>query len=118
MTLKMIVLATLGALAATEASAQPVGTQFRAPDLSGVYRCVHSCSGAGLGRIVAHGWELFLTNEIGQAFKAWIDWPGHIWIPALNEGAVYSPDGYTIQFSRGSVWVLVDPEPIPGSGRY
>ena len=29
MTLKMIVLATLGALAATETSAQAVGTQFR-----------------------------------------------------------------------------------------
>ena len=118
MTLKMIVLATLGAIATTDASAQAVGTQSWVPNLSGLYRCVRNCSGARLGHIVAYGWELYLTNEIGQATKAWIDWPGHIWIPALNEGAVYSPDGYTIQFSRGAVWVLVDPEPIPGSARY
>ena len=54
MTLKMIVLATLGALAATELRPKQWVLSFAPPDLSGVYRCVHSCSGAGLGRIVAH----------------------------------------------------------------
>jgi hypothetical protein len=41
-----------------------------------------------------------------------------IWVPALNEGAVYSRDGFTIQFSHGSVWVLVEPQPLPGSAGY
>src|SRR5262249_11524597 len=35
---------------------------------------------------------------------AWIDWPGHIWADRWNQGAVYSPDGATIQFDRGTVW--------------
>jgi hypothetical protein len=118
MTWKMIVLAALTALAAGDASAQAVGSQFRAPNLSGVYQCVRSCSGTRLARIVARGWQLSLINEIGQAANAWIDWPGHIWIPALSEGAVYSPDGFTIQFDRGTVWVLIDPEPIPGFEHY
>ena len=40
-------------------------------------------------------------------------------MPALNEGAVYSPDGslrFQV-FNRGSVWVLTDPQPLPGSLR-
>lgn len=116
--LKIITLAALGALAATGASAQAVGTQFWPPDLSGLYRCVHGCRGDRLGRITARGWELVLMRETGEVFRAWIDRPGHIWVPALNEGAVYSPDGFTVQFDHGSVWVLVDPEPIPGSAGY
>jgi hypothetical protein len=115
---RSIVLAMLSALAATNASAQAVGTQSWVPNLSGMYRCVHSCTGGQLGRIVARGWQLTLTNESGETTRAWIDWPGHIWVPALNEGAVYSADGFTIQFERGSVWVLVDPQPIPGSAGY
>jgi hypothetical protein len=71
-----------------------------------------------MGRIVAWGRQLTLIGEGGEAAKAWIDWPGHIWVPALNEGAVYSADGFTIQFERGSVWVLVEPQPIPGSAGY
>jgi hypothetical protein len=59
----------------------------------------------------AHGWQLTVTNELGQTLKAWIDWPGRIWVPALNEGAFYSPDGFTIQFNGGTVWVLVEPGP-------
>jgi hypothetical protein len=38
--------------------------------------------------------------------------PGHIWAQYWNEGAVYSPDGMTIQFDRGSVWQRIIPEPI------
>jgi hypothetical protein len=115
---KIVVLAMLTALAGTDISAQAAGTQSSAPNLSGLYRCVHSCAGPGLRRIVARGWQLILTAENGETDRAWIDWPGHIWVPALNEGAVYSADGFTIQFERGSVWVLVDPEPIPGSAGY
>jgi hypothetical protein len=79
---------------------------------------VHRCAGERSWRIVARGGWLTITNEIGQTSTAWIDWPGHIWVPALNEGAVYSRDGFTIQFSRSSVWALVEPQPLPGSAGY
>ena len=118
MTMKTIALATAIALAAADASAQAVGTQSWVPNLSGLYRCVHNCAGSGLARITAYGWNLTLTNELGQTSRAWIDWPGHIWVPTLNKGAVYSPDGFTIQFNRGPVWVLVEPQPFPGSTAY
>jgi hypothetical protein len=117
---KMIALATLTALMATDASAQAIAShdRFSAPNLSGIYRCVRNCAAGGLGRITAYGWNLSLTNEVGQTTRAWIDVPGHIWIPALKEGAVYSPDGFTIQFNSGTVWVLLEPQPIPGTAGY
>src|SRR5260370_17995364 len=118
MTTKTIALAAAIALAAVDASAQAAGTQSWAPNLSGLYRCVHNCAGSGLARVTAYGWNLTLTNELGQTSRAWIDWPGHIWVPALNAGAVYSPDGFTIQFNRGTVWVLIEPHPFPGSTGY
>lgn len=118
MTLKTIALVALGALVATEASAQAIGSQSLPPNLSGLYRCVRNCGGLKLGRITAYGWNLILTNEFGRTSQAWIDSPGHIWVPALNEGAVYSPDGFTIQFASGTVWVLIEPQPIPGSARW
>jgi len=114
MTVRMIALVALAALAATDALAQSVGSQFRVPNLSGVYRCVHNCAGAGLAHVTQSGWQLDLTNEVGQPSRAWIERPGYIWAQSWNEGAVYSPDGFTIQFNRGTVWVLVDPTPAPG----
>jgi hypothetical protein len=42
---------------------------------------------------------------------AWIDRAGHINSQAWN--AVYSPDGFTIQFNSGTVWVLL--QPLPGA---
>jgi hypothetical protein len=116
MTGKLIALVALGALAATDASAQSVGTQPWIPNLSGVYRCVHNCAGVRVTHVIQRGRELSLTNGAGQASSAWIDWPGHI-STSWNEGAVYSADGFTIQFNNGSVWVLLDPTPIPGSNR-
>ena len=110
-TAKMIALVALSALAATGASAQAV----LGPHLSGSYQCVQNCAGAGLAHITQSGWELNLTNEIGQSSKARIDSPGHIWVESWNEGAVYPPGGMTIQFNRGSVWVLVVPM-SPGRG--
>jgi hypothetical protein len=118
MKVQIIALALLVSLPATHAAGQSVGTQFIAPNLSGLYRCVHRCVGPPIGRIVALGRQLVLAGPNGQSIRAWIDWPGHIWVPALNEGAVYSADGFTIQFERGSVWVLIDPQPIPGSAGY
>jgi hypothetical protein len=116
MKLKGVVLTMLSTLAVTGVSAQAAGAQ--SPNLSGIYQCVHRCAGERFWRIVARGGWLTITNEIGQTSAAWIDWPGHIWVPALNEGAVYSRDGFTIQFSHGSVWALVEPQPLPGSAGY
>ena len=37
-----------------------------------------------------------------SASRAWIDYPGHIWVNRTNEGAIYSPDDLTpLQFDRG-----------------
>jgi len=113
-TAKLMALIALSALAATDASAQSVGTQSWVPNLSGVFRCVHNCAGRGFARIAQNHRQLNLINEVGQPSRAWIDWPGHIWAQAWNEGAVYSADGFTIQFDGGTVWVLVEPTPVPG----
>lgn len=116
MRLKLVALSALAVLtfATTEVFAQAVGTQSRVPNLSGWYRCVRRCAGAGPIHIVQRGWALSVTNEIGQHSEAWIDGPGHIWLESWKQGAVYSPGGFTIQFYRGPVWVLVIPTPIPG----
>jgi hypothetical protein len=109
MTARNFALIALSALAATSASAQSIGTQRLPPDLGGLYRCVRNCAGTGPAQISQRGWNLFLTNENGQTAQAWIDWPGHIKSQSWDDCAVYSPDGFTIQFNRGAVWVLVDP---------
>jgi hypothetical protein len=63
------------------------------------------------------GYQLNLVNEGGVASRGWIDYPGHIWVEAWNEGAICSPDGNTIQFDRGSVWeryvAAAPPPPLP-----
>src|ERR1039458_7311645 len=93
----VIALAALSALAVTDASAQVA-------NLSGPYQCVQNCRGPSPEFITQNGWDLNLVNEIGEPSRAWIDWPGHIWVQYWNEGAAYTPDGMTIQFDRGSVW--------------
>lgn len=110
MKIKLIALAVvLTALAASGASAQQV------LNLSGRFRCVQGCVGTGPAYVTQNGWDLNLVNEAGQPSRAWVDWPGHIWAQYWNQGAVYSPDGMTIQFDRGSVWVrdLAPPPPPP-----
>jgi hypothetical protein len=102
---------------ATEPVAQPVGAApavqaVAAPvvasgvGLSGQFQCVAGCAGGlpGPAFVTQNGWELNLVNEIGQPSRAWIDWPGHIWVQSWNEGAVYSADAMTIQFDNGTVW--------------
>jgi hypothetical protein len=105
----------VGGLTTTAASAQAVGTQSWVPNLSGVYRCVNRCAGPGPARVRQIGRRLDLINEAGQPSAGWIDWSGHFWANAWGQGAVYSPDGFTIQFNSGTVWVLLEPTPIPGS---
>jgi hypothetical protein len=104
------------ALAGTDASAQGV-------DLTGRYRCVQLCA-AGLESqpafVTQNGWNMNMLNEAGEPSRAWIDWTGHIWTQSWNEGAVYSPDGMTIQFDRGTVWQRDLAEPVvvnPGGYR-
>jgi hypothetical protein len=75
-------------------------------NLSGPFQCLEGCAGGppGTAFVTQNGRDLNLVNELGQPTKAWIDWPGHIWAQNWNEGAVYSPDGMTIQFDNGTVW--------------
>src|SRR5262249_2402349 len=115
MRLSVVVLLALSAFAARDASAQAVGTQPWIPKLSGIYRCVNRCVGPGVVRIMQRGRTLSLVDPSGRPAAAWIEAPGHIWT-AWREEAVYSPDGFTIQFSSGMVWVLLEPTPIPGAG--
>jgi hypothetical protein len=104
-----------GVLAATivtsDASAQGV-------DLSGRYRCVALCAAGLQGQpafVTQNGWNLNLLNEAGQPSRAWIDWSGHIWADAWQEGALFTNDGITIQFDRGTIWQrdLGEPPPPP-----
>jgi hypothetical protein len=94
----------------TDASAQGV-------NLSGRYQCITVCRGGGVFAFVTqNGWELNIVNEAGEASRAWVDYPGHLWVLREDQGAIYSPDGITIQFDRGTLWqrapeVIVVPPP-------
>jgi hypothetical protein len=91
-------LAIMAMLTATGASAQGI-------DLTGRYRCVQLCApGDQPAFITQSGWNLNLVSEAGRPSRAWIEWGGRIWAESFNEGAIYSPDGMTIQFDRGKVW--------------
>jgi hypothetical protein len=94
------------AVAAPVAQTTLLGSSGVGPGLSGQFRCIAGCAGgsAGPAFVTQNGWDLNLVNEIGQPSRAWIDYPGHIWVQSWNEGAVYSADGMTIQFDNGSVW--------------
>lgn len=96
----LILLVALASFSATDASAQVL-------NLSGQFRCVQGCAGGLVGQpayVTQNGWELNLVNEAGEPSRAWMDWPGHLWAQYWNEGAIYSPDGMTIQFDHGTVW--------------
>ena len=94
--LSVFVLAA-ASLAAVSASAQVL-------NLSGQFVCVQGCAGGAPAFIAQSDWDMNLVNEAGMPSRAWIDHPGHIWVQSWYEGAVYSPDGMTIQFDRGTVW--------------
>jgi hypothetical protein len=99
------------ALVATDASAQGV-------NLTGRWQCVQLCTAPGPNQfsfITQNGWELNIVNDAGEASRAWVDYPGRIWVQQANMGAIYSPDGMNIQFDRGTVWqrALELPPPPP-----
>jgi hypothetical protein len=107
--------AVMGTLLATAASAQGV-------NLTGRWQCVALCLGppGSPAFITQNGWQLNVVSEAGVPSRAWVDYPGRIWIEAANQGAIYSPDGFTLQFDRGTIWQRapeVPPPPPPPLGR-
>jgi hypothetical protein len=102
-------IAMSAALVATDASAQGV-------NLTGRYICVAVCTSGVQGQfafITQNGWEMNVVNDAGEASRAWIDYPGRIWIQQANQGAIYSPDGLTVQFDRGTIWQRAFDVPPP-----
>jgi hypothetical protein len=99
--MKMILIgvALMGGVIATDASAQGV-------NLSGRWQCVAQCSGPprGFAFITQYDRQLNVVNDLGVSSRAWVDYPGRIWVERSNEGAIYSPDGFKLQFDRGTVW--------------
>jgi len=102
-------LAITTALTATDASAQV--------NLTGRYQCITYCRGDSVFAFVTqNGWDLNIINEAGEPSRAWVDYPGHLWIQREDQGAIFSPDGVSIQFDRGTVWqrapeVVLQPRP-------
>ncbi len=105
-------MAAAGAFAATSGIAQVAGV-----DLNGQYQCVTGCIGApdSLAHVTQNGWELNIVDEAGRASRAWVNYPGRIWVDRPQLGAIYSPDGMTIQFDNGTVWhrYIAPPPPPP-----
>jgi len=106
-------IAILTVLIATNASAQVQGV-----DLNGRYQCVLQCSGApgSPAFITQNGWELNILNDVGEPSRAWVNYPGRIWVDRANEGAIYSSDWLRIQFDRGTIWqrdLELPPPPPP-----
>ncbi len=98
-------------LVATAASAQGV-------NLTGRYQCIERCATSATGQfayVTQNGWELNMISEVGAASRAWVDYPGRLWVNAAQMGAIYSPDGMTIQFDNGTIWqrALELPPPPP-----
>ena len=93
----------------------------RGINLSGQWQCVASCLAppGSFAYITQNGWDLNVVNEAGMASRAWVDYPGHIWIDRANQGAIYFPDGFTLQFDSGTVWQrapVLPPPPLPSRG--
>ncbi|MGA9320378.1 MAG: hypothetical protein WBW06_04885 [Xanthobacteraceae bacterium] len=111
--MRAIVIALCGAAAAFAATT--TGASAQVINLTGQFQCIEGCVPAPVGPayVTQADWQLNLVNEAGMPSRAWVDYPGHIWAEAWNEGAVYSPDGMTIQFDRGTVWQRVVELPLP-----
>ena len=88
-------------------------------NLTGRYQCIQNCVTIEPGRfafVTHYGRDLNIVNEAGMASRAWLDYPGRIWVDRAQVGAVYSPDGLTIQFDNGTIWqraVELPPPPPP-----
>jgi hypothetical protein len=91
-------------------SFQPIGVNCKEAAqlviLTGRYVCVAGCTTGLQGQfafITQNGTELNVVNDAGEASRGWVDYPGHIWVERADQGAIYSADGVTIQFDRGTV---------------
>jgi hypothetical protein len=84
-------------------------------NLSGQWQCVALCLApqGSFAYITQNGWDMNVVNEVGMASRAWVDYPGHIWIERANQGAIYSPEGFTIQFDSGTIWQRAPALPPP-----
>src|SRR5262249_23254286 len=69
---------TAVAAPAVQTVVTPVVASGVGPGLSGQFQCVAGCAGGGPAFVTQNGWDLNLVNEIGQASRAWVEWPGHI----------------------------------------
>jgi len=78
------------------------GASAQGVNLSGRWQCMAQCLGppGGIAFITQYGWDLNVVNDVGLASRAWVDYPGHIWIDRANIGAIFSPDGFTLQPQR------------------
>ena len=105
-------IALVAGLAPFTASAQVQGV-----DLNGQYQCIVLCVGVpgSPAFVTQYGHELNVVNDAGVPSKAWVDYPGHIWVDRANQGAIYSPDGIRVQFDSGTIWqrAPVLPPPLP-----
>ena len=103
-------IAILVALLASDALAQVQGV-----DLNGRYQCVAACLGVpgSFAFVTQYGWQLNVVDDAGQPSRAWVDYPGRIWVYRANQGAIYSPDGMTIQFDGGTIWQRAPELPPP-----
>ncbi len=113
---KRLVFAT--AIVAASAWGASSASAQSAVSLTGTYRCVQGCTPGYEDKpafVTQNGWTINLVSEAGVSSQAWSDWfapTTRIWIEALRQGAVYSPDGMTIQFDGGAVWQrVVEPTP-------
>ena len=104
----LVLVGMLAGLTFSSASAQPFA------NLTGTYRCVQGCAADSEGRtalITQNGWNLNIVTESGAATRGWFDWfspNNRIWMETFQQGAVYSPNGMTLQFDRGTVWERTD----------
>ncbi|MGD0151562.1 MAG: hypothetical protein ABSB77_23540 [Xanthobacteraceae bacterium] len=112
--MKSVLTAIALSMIASAASAQGV-------NLTGRWQCIQNCPAppGSFGFITQNGWDLNVVNEAGMASRAWIDYPGHIWIDWADQGAIFSPDGFTLQFDSGTIWQRapeLPPRPLRSRG--
>jgi hypothetical protein len=53
--------------------------------------------------ITQNGWAVNVLTETGVPGRGWMNWV-RIWVPAYNQGAVFSPYCITIQWDSGKIW--------------
>jgi hypothetical protein len=107
--------AAMSVLAALSAALVTTSAAAQGANLTGRYQCLRGCASDAPGAyafVTQYGWELNIVNEVGAASRAWVNYPGRLWVDRVQLGAIYSPDGMTIQFDNGTLWQRA-PELLP-----